>query len=96
VPKRVHEIDPTFFPPLKQWFLVQTVDGELWWCVMAQAERKGIHTPEDNSTLGRYFRRKLGLKDGALVTRDDLLKYGRTDVTILKLDSNMYILDFEP
>ena len=61
---------------------------------MAQQNRKGIHTPEDNSLLGRYFRKRLGLPSGAQVKKADLEKYGRSDVTIFKIDGDLYLLDF--
>ncbi|MCL4305292.1 phospholipase D family protein [bacterium] len=90
----IHKADPYFFPPRSHWFLVQTDDGEIFWCTMAQDNRKGIHTPENNSILGKYFRKRLGVTSGAPVTLADLKRYGRTDVTFYKIDGDLYLMDF--
>lgn len=89
-----------FFPPLKQHFLLTTDDGKLMLCVPAQPKKAGgtiphaIHTPENNSLLGIYFRNRLGLASGAPVTKQDLLNYGRTDVVISKIADDDYFMDF--
>lgn len=94
VPLPIHTADPTFFPPLATPFLVITDDGDNLICVMAQQNRKGIHTRESNSIMGAYFRRRLGLADGAFVTVTDLHRYGRDSVRIYKIDDETYYLDF--
>jgi hypothetical protein len=94
VPAEVHRDLPGFFPPLGRRFTVQTDDGEVFICVTAQQNRKGLETPEDNSLLGRYFRRRLGVGSGEFVTRDHLQAYGRTDVKITKIDDDLYIMEF--
>lgn len=94
VPIQVHRNDPDFFPPLGHRFLVQTDDGELFWCVMAQENRKGIHTPEDNSILGSYFRKRLGLNSGARVEKEHLDQYGRSDTTFYRIDGDLFFMDF--
>ena len=79
-------------------FIIETDDGELFWGRTAQANRKSIQTPkvreQNNATLGRYFRKRLGVPLGNAVTKNDLIKYGRTDVTITKLDDDCFALDF--
>ncbi|WP_150285691.1 restriction endonuclease PLD domain-containing protein [Rummeliibacillus sp. TYF-LIM-RU47] len=94
VPKTIHDEKPDFFPPLKETFLVITDDGENLICVMAQQNRKGIHTREDNSLMGMYFRRRLGLESESFVETDDLRRYGRDSVRIYKIDDETYYLDF--
>lgn len=59
-----------------------------------QQNDKAITTPERNSDLGEYFRNRLGLPNGAFVTRNDLEAYGRTNVTFYKLDDETYYMDF--
>ncbi|SEM35851.1 NgoFVII restriction endonuclease [Mesobacillus persicus] len=86
--------NPTFFPPLEQTFTMLTDDGEQLMCVMAQANRKAIHTSESNSIMGRYFRNRLGVALGARVDVQDLLNYGRTSVRIYKMDDETYFMDF--
>lgn len=49
-----------------------------------------------NSELGEYFSYRLGLPSGAKVTKEDLERYGRTDVDFYKLDEETYYMDFSP
>lgn len=84
-----------FFPKPGQTFTMITVDGYVWECARRQANGKAIHTVESNSILGIYFREKLGLCSGDLVTIHHLLRYGRTSVDIYRKNQNEYILDFE-
>lgn len=95
VPRSIHNENADFFPPSAIPFLVITDDGESLICVMAQQNRKGIHTRESNSIMGAYFRRRLGMVDGAFVTATDLRRYGRDSVRIYKIDEETFYLDFE-
>lgn len=83
-----------FFPELGDYFTVTTDDGKVFQCVRAQQHGKAIETYGSNSELGKYFRRRLGLMDGAYVNVSDLKKYGRTDVTFYKIDDENYVMDF--
>jgi hypothetical protein len=94
VPRKIHRDNTEFFPSLAKPFLIITDDGKMVNCVMAQANRKGIHTKEKNSIMGAYFRHRLGMKDGAFVMKDDLIRYGRDSVRIYKIDDETYYLDF--
>lgn len=82
-----------FFPDHGVWFTLLTDDGKQLLCRRAQQNGKGIHT-RNNSEMGEYFRYRLGLANGAFVTVADLLRYGRTDVTIYKTDEETYYMDF--
>lgn len=89
-----------FFPPKKTVFTVMTDDGYILQCVMAQNDEnnpvpKAMETHNDNSEMGRYFRKRIGLASGAFVEKEDLEKYGRTDVVFVKLDDGTYYMDFE-
>lgn len=89
-----------FFPEKTLHFLVLTDDGKELICHTAQNSSvdptlgKAIHTPQNNSFLGLYFRNRLGLANGQKVTIHDLLRYGRTDVTFSKIDDETYYMDF--
>lgn len=83
-----------FFPPRTLHFTVLTDDGKIMICSRAQENAKAIHTPHDNSIIGRYFRKRLGLASGARVTTEDLIKYGRTDVAFYKINDESYYMDF--
>ncbi len=89
-----------FFPEKAFHFLVLTDDGKELICHTAQNSSidpnlgKAIHTPQNNSFLGLYFRSRLGLASGQKVTIQDLLRHGRTDVTFSKIDDETYFMDF--
>ena len=89
-----------FFPLIKHPFSVLTDDNEILLCVAAQPKKKGdvigaaIQTTNDNSHLGRYFRRRLGLSSGEYVTSHHLNAYGRSDVVFRKIDDENYLLEF--
>jgi hypothetical protein len=62
-------------------------------CVVAQDGRKAIHSTLNNSEIGRYIRTRIGVPLGNPVSLDDLVRYGRTDFTIEKLDEETFFLD---
>lgn len=86
--------NPDFFPPLEQAFTMVTDDGQQLICIMAQQNRKAIHTTESNSIMGRYFRNRLGVPLGARVDAQDLIIYGRTSVRVYKIDNETYFMDY--
>ena len=83
-----------FLPEKTFTFTLLTDDNETLDCTVAQEGRKAIHTTNDNSLLGKYFRDRLGIDSGLLVTKDDLIRYGRTDFLLKKLDDETFFLDF--
>lgn len=85
-----------FFPRRSIHFTVLTDDNKSLICTRAQKDERGhaIETPHNNSLIGEYFRNRLGLPNGAFVTKDDLVKYGRTDVAFYKIDDETYFMDF--
>lgn len=92
IPSKVNKTN--FFPPIGVFFTVYTDDNRILLCVRAQEKGKAIQTPQNNSLIGEYFRSRLGLANGALVTRADLERYGRTDVTFTKIDDETFYMDF--
>lgn len=88
-----------FFPPKKQVFTLMTDDGYVMQCV-TQGNKdtdpipKQFTTTNNNSEIGRYFRRRLNVPEGAFVTKADLDKYGRTSVSLFKLDDGTYYMEF--
>ena len=83
-----------FFPKIGKYFTVLTDDGEALVCVRAQQYGKGIHTTQDNSILGLYFRRRLGVPPGQLVTERHLSIYGRDNLDFIPIDDETYWMDF--
>jgi len=94
LPQSVYRSD--FFPLRPQHFTVITDDSKTFICVRAQKSNEGqaIETPHNNSLLGEYFRSRLGLPNGAFITKADLERYGRTDVEFYKFDNENYYMDF--
>lgn len=83
-----------FFPLNEQHFTVLTDDRHQLILRVQQQGDKAITTPLSNAQLGEYFRNRLGLPNGAFVTKTDLEIYGRTDVTFYRLDEEQYYMDF--
>lgn len=83
-----------FFPLEKRHFSVLTDDSKQLILRLEQQNDKAITTPLNNSLLGEYFRSRIGVANGAYVTKQDLLNYGRTDVTFYKLDDEHFFMDF--
>ena len=83
-----------FFPERPTQFTVLTDDERILVCTRAQDNGKALHTPQSNSQMGEYFRNRLGLPNGAPVVLEDLLRYGRTDVSFYKIDDETYYMDF--
>ena len=75
-------------------FTINTDDNKTLIATRAQQNGKAIHTPHNNSLIGEYFRMRLGLPNGAFVQKEDLIRYGRTDVDFYKIDDETYYMDF--
>ena len=71
-----------------------TDDGTSLDCVVQQQSRKGVSTTYDNSILGKYIRNRIGVREGELIKSNDLIKYGRTDFTLKKIDNENFLFDF--
>lgn len=82
------------FPEVGEVFTIETDDQKQLICVRAQQGGKGLHTTLNNSLMGEYFRYRLGLRSGEFITAEHLLRYGRTDVDIYKIDTESYYMDF--
>lgn len=82
-----------FFPDPGIAFRLITDDGIEFLCARAQQNGKAIHS-SDNSQIGSYFRERMGIESGELITLYRLLRYGRTNMTIYKKSNGVYIMDF--
>jgi len=94
IPLKSDVYDSDFFPPTKMHFTINTDDNKTLIATRAQQNGKAIHTPHNNSLIGEYFRMRLGLPNGAFVQKEDLIRYGRTDVDFYKIDDETYYMDF--
>lgn len=84
----------SFFPPSTVHFTINTDDNKTLIATRAQSNGKAIHTPHNNGLIGEYFRMRLGLPNGAFISKEDLERYGRTDIDFYKIDDETYYMDF--
>jgi hypothetical protein len=84
----------SFFPIRGRNFNLFTDDEQYFSCVIAQDNSKAIHTPDNNSQFGIYFRNRIGVQIDFPVSTKDLIHYGRTDIDIYKIDALNYYMDF--
>jgi NgoFVII restriction endonuclease len=85
-----------FFPGKGIHFQVVTDDGEAFICTVAQEGDKALETPSDNSILGKYFRKKLGLAPGTFIQKENLARFGSNLVRIYKDTDDYFRLSFQP
>ena len=83
-----------FLPEKKYTFTLLTDDDSTMDCTVQQDGRKAISTTNDNSELGNYFRKRLNVASGAMITKEHLRDYGRSDFLLKKLDEETFFLDF--
>ena len=75
-------------------FKVITKDYGSFYMRMAQQGNKALHSAENNSILGEWIRKRLGVASGGYVTKQMLELYGKTYVTFRKYQDGTYLLDF--
>lgn len=83
-----------FFPPIGQPFNVTTDSGHTMTLVRCQQQGKALQSLPHNYLLGLYFRERLGIASGEPVTKAHLLRYGRTDIEMIRYDFTQYHLNF--
>ena len=85
-----------FFPVKKHYFLVDTDDGISFVMNRGQKGEDGsaLETPEDNSLLGKYLRKRLGVPEGAKIEKSAIDSYGRNDIDFIKIGDNHYKMNF--
>ena len=95
LPKDVYMSD--FFPESEDFHVTDDLGNDFIFNRSQPKVKDGkpqaLSTPESNKILGLYIRHRLGLRSGALITKADLLNYGRTDIIFKKDDNNLY-MDF--
>ena len=87
-------IAKTGFFPLDKQFAVMTDDGKEMNLRVEQAGNKAITTPDSNALIGEYFRNRLGVPNGRMITAEHLNSYGRTNVVFIRIDEETYYMDF--
>lgn len=95
ISKQVHKERPNFLPQRGEKILILTDDGEMFVCVVAQEHRKAIQTCDNNSILGSYIRKRIGVPSGAYIETRDLARYGRDSIRLSKIHEGLYALNFD-
>lgn len=89
-----------FFPPSGVPFKVLTTDQKQFIMTVAQDNDKALETPQNNSLIGRYFRRRLGVPSGDPVFVEDLNEFGSRFVAFYRVDDHEeewnYVMDYSP
>ncbi|MBO4704954.1 MAG: NgoFVII family restriction endonuclease [Spirochaetaceae bacterium] len=85
-----------FFPIKKHYFLVDTDDGFSFVMNRGQKGEDGsaLETPEDNSLLGKYLRKRLGVPENSKIEKSAIDSYGRSDIEFTKIGNNHYKMIF--
>lgn len=84
-----------YFPKRKIHFTVISDDGIRFICSRGQkTNASAIQTPLKNTDFGVYFRKRIGVGENTPITKEDLERYGRTDVDFYKIDDDTYLMDF--
>lgn len=95
LPKDVYETD--FFPETGNFVIIDDNGYDFTFSRSQAKEKDGkpqaLSTSESNRIFGLYLRHRLGLKSGQLITKNDLLNYGRTEITFKK-EHGSYYMDF--
>ena len=85
-----------FFPVKKHYFLVDTDDGVSFVMNRGQKGEDGsaLETPEDNSLLGKYLRKRLDVPENSKIEKSAIDSYGRSDIDFTKIGNNHYKMNF--
>lgn len=83
-----------FFTEIGRPFKVSTDCGKTMTLVRCQQGGKALQSLPHNSLLGHYFRERLGVAPGALITKSHLLSYGRTDIEMTRISADEYLMNF--
>lgn len=82
----LHWDDGVVMPCLFEGNMTDVITGNVYPKQISSAHHKDI--------LGIYLRRRLGIANNVRVTLQDLHNYGRTTVTIHRIDAANYTVDF--
>lgn len=84
-----------FFPKKGVYFIVKTDDNNTLILNRAQKdEGSALQTPEDNTIIGLYLRKRLGIEKDQRITKEAITAYGRDYITLRKESDKEYLLDF--
>ncbi|MFH1275732.1 MAG: hypothetical protein ABIH82_01330 [Candidatus Woesearchaeota archaeon] len=96
IPSWIHKRFPGFFLPRDQNFNLILPDGNILEAKVCQDGSKALMS-KHNADLGKWLLRDvLNLKEGQLLTYKKLIEIGLDSVSIERVDSKTYAIDFRP
>ena len=93
LPIRGEATKKDFLPDKGFTFTLITDDGIALDCTVQQDNRKAVSTTYNNSLLGEYIRKRINVPKNSLILTDHLIKYGRTDYMLKKIDDETFLFD---
>lgn len=100
IPQAAWRASPDFFPRgtsgNRVQFRVFTDDGASMDMTVVEQNDKALHSVPTNDLLGLYFRRRLGVADGSVVTLGHLRAFGSRFVRFSLLDDDSYVMEYSP
>lgn len=101
IPYNIKDRIENFFPdkidPLTNQYSIFKVipdEGDPFLMRRAQAGGKGLHSIESNAIIGEYLRKKLKVKSGTFITKEMLINYGKTTITFMKYENDIYLMKY--
>lgn len=94
IPVPISIVRDGFFPVNNTVFTLLTDDHHSLLVRLEQQNNKALTTPSNNALIGEYFRNRLGVAEGAMITKEHLVRYGRTNVVFTKIEDELYYMDF--
>lgn len=93
IPKKIHELFPSFFPPKDHVFELEVPTGEIFSAKVCQQNSKALMTNPNKALSDWLLRKLLQLKEGELATIEKLLELGFDSVIIYRDSGNKFKID---
>jgi len=94
IPIQIHKSFPNFLPPRDKSFNFHIPTGEILSAKVCQENSKALMTNPNNALSDWLLRKVLKLKEGKLLTYENLKILGIDSVRITKIDKNNFKIDF--
>ena len=94
IPSKIRNLAPDFFPNRDVNFSLLVPSGEIFSAKVCQDGSKALMTSPNNAMADWMLRKILMLKEGELLTYDQLKKVGYDSVKITKTSEGEYLIDF--
>lgn len=93
IPKKIHQLYPSFFPPKDTSFNLRVPTGEVFSASVCQQDSKALMTNPNKALSDWLLRKVLGLKEGELFTIEKAKELGFDSVIIYKTEDNNFKID---